>query len=32
LRDPALAAMSTVVRSSSADSIWLAMVRIQISS
>ena len=29
---PAFAAMSTVVRSSSADSIWLAMVRIQISS
>ena len=31
-RAPTLAAMSTVVRSSSADSIWLAMVRIQISS
>ena len=31
-REPALAAMSTVVRSSSADSIWLAMVRVQISS
>ncbi len=31
-REPAFAAMSTVVRSSSADSIWLAMVRIQINS
>ena len=29
---PAFAVMSTVVRSSSADSIWLAMVRFQISS
>ena len=32
VRPPALAAMSTVVRSSSADSIWLAIVRSQISS
>jgi len=31
-REPALAAISTVVRSISADSIWLAMVRVQISS
>ena len=31
-RADASAAMSTVVRSSSADSIWLATVRIQISS
>ena len=31
-RAPTLAAMSTVVRSSSADSIWLAIARIQISS
>jgi hypothetical protein len=29
---PTLAAMSTVVRSIEADSIWLAMVRFQISS
>jgi hypothetical protein len=29
---PPLAAMSTVVRSNSADSIWLATVRFQISS
>ena len=32
LREPALASISTVVRSISADSIWLAMVRFQISS
>jgi len=32
VRAPTLAVMSTVVRSSSADSIWLAMVRSQINS
>src|SRR5260370_20983161 len=32
VRGPALAVMSTVVRSSSPDSIWLATVRSQISS
>ncbi len=31
-RAPASARISTVVRSRSADSIWLAMVRVQISS